>query len=72
MRLYLRNLDSIFQQDYHNYHIVYVNDFSTDGTGDYVEKYFKVNNIPEDKFTLVKNQERRGGCYNINISLKIK
>ena len=32
-RLYLRNLDSIFQQEYQNYHVVYVNDASTDGTG---------------------------------------
>ena len=38
-RIYLRNLDSIFQQEYTNYHVVYVDDASTDGTGKYVEKY---------------------------------
>ena len=38
-RLYLRNLDSIFQQNYKNYHVVYVNDASTDGTGEYVQAY---------------------------------
>ncbi len=35
-RLYLRNLDSIFQQNYQNYHLVYVNDASTDETEDLV------------------------------------
>ena len=33
MRLYLRNLDSIFQQDYQNYYIVYFDDNSPDKTG---------------------------------------
>lgn len=35
-RLYLRNLDSIFQQNYENYHLVYVNDASTDETEDFI------------------------------------
>jgi glycosyltransferase involved in cell wall biosynthesis len=42
-RIYLRNLDSIFQQEYQNYHLVYVNDASTDGTGDYVKAYMEEN-----------------------------
>ncbi len=45
-RLYLRNLDSIFQQEYKNYHVVYINDGSTDGTGKYVKDYMEVNQIP--------------------------
>jgi glycosyltransferase involved in cell wall biosynthesis len=33
LRYYMRNLDSIFQQDYKNYHVVYVNDASKDNLG---------------------------------------
>src|SRR3989304_2120498 len=36
---YQKNLDSIFMQKYTNYHVVYIDDVSTDGTGDLVEKY---------------------------------
>jgi glycosyltransferase involved in cell wall biosynthesis len=38
-RHYLRNLDSIFQQEYRNYHVVYVNDASEDETGQQVKNY---------------------------------
>lgn len=54
-KLYLRNLDSIFQQDYKNYHLVYVNDASTDGTGDYVKSYMEENEIPAEKYTIINN-----------------
>lgn len=40
-RLYLRNLDSIFMQDYENYHVVYIDDASPDKTGEYVKKYIQ-------------------------------
>ena len=39
--LYLRNLDSIFMQDYDNYHVVYIDDASPDQTGEYVKQYIK-------------------------------
>ncbi len=40
-RLYLRNLDSIFMQEYSNYHVVYIDDASPDKTGDFVNKYIE-------------------------------
>ena len=40
-RLYLRNLDSLFMQDYQNYHIVYIDDHSPDQTGEFVKKYLQ-------------------------------
>ncbi len=64
-RLYLRNLDSIFQQEYQNYHIVYFNDGSTDGTGQYVKDYMEVNKIPKDKYLLINNNEKEGSGPNI-------
>jgi glycosyltransferase involved in cell wall biosynthesis len=54
-RLYLRNLDSIFQQEYKNYHLVYFNDASTDGTGEYVKDYMEVNGIPSEKYRIINN-----------------
>lgn len=58
-RLYLRALDSVFQQDYKNYHVVFVDDFSTDKTGDYAESYMQVNKIPKDKYVVIKNDRRK-------------
>lgn len=46
-RLYMRNLDSIFMQDYSNYHVVYIDDASPDKTGEYVNKYIEEKRIPK-------------------------
>jgi len=42
---YKRNLDSIFQQDYENFNVYYVDDFSEDRTGELVAKYIKDNKL---------------------------
>ena len=55
---YQKNLDSIFGQKYSNYHIVYIDDHSNDGTGDLVKKYIKKNRL-QGKCTLIKNKKRR-------------
>ena len=64
-RLYLRNLDSVFQQEYQNYHVVYVNDASTDGTGEYVKHYMEENQIPAEKYEIINNEKNKGNCANI-------
>ena len=64
-RLYLRNLDSIFQQNYKNYHLVYVNDASTDGTGEYVQAYMDENLIPPEKYLIINNEKSQFHCANI-------
>lgn len=58
-------MDSVFQQEYQNYHVVYVNDASTDGTGDFVKAYMEENEIPSDKYTLINNPKNKGNCANI-------
>lgn len=60
---YKKNLDSILNQKYENYRIVYIDDYSSDGTADLVEKY--VADLGKaDKFTLIRNQENLGAMAN--------
>ncbi len=54
-----RNLDSVFNQNYKNFRIIYVDDASTDKTGELVEDYIKECG-QENKVTLIKNKERLG------------
>ncbi|KKQ48960.1 MAG: hypothetical protein US69_C0011G0034 [candidate division TM6 bacterium GW2011_GWF2_38_10] len=51
------NLASIFFQCYTNYRVIYIDDCSTDGTGDIVEAYIKEHKL-ENKITIIKNKER--------------
>lgn len=60
---YQRNLDSAFNQTYDNWRMIYINDNSTDGTGDLVEEYIR-NNQLEDKIQLINNKVRRGHLAN--------
>lgn len=54
-----QNLDTIFEQKYHNYRVIYVADAPTDGTETLVAKYVKERN-QEHRFTLLINRERQG------------
>ena len=60
---YKKHLDSVFAQDYHNVHLYYTDDCSTDGTGDAVEAYVKEHGW-QDKVTLIKNKVRVGALAN--------
>lgn len=60
----MRNLDSIFQQEYQNYHVVYANDASTDGTGDFVKFYMEENEIPPEKYVIINNEKNQGNLLN--------
>lgn len=61
---YLKNLDSIFSQKYENYRVIYINDASTDRTGELVQQYLKDNHL-ENKCTYIENRENQGALYNI-------
>lgn len=61
---YKRNLDSVFNQNYTNYRIIYIDDTSPDDTGNLVEEYTKECH-QEYKVTLIKNDERVGALANI-------
>jgi len=55
---YKKNLDSLFNQNYQNYRIIYIDDCSKDGTGDLVQAYIKEQG-QEHRVLLIKNSERR-------------
>lgn len=61
---YKKNLDSVFNQDYKNYRVLYIDDCSTDKTGDLVENYITENKL-ENKITLIKNKYRVTAMENI-------
>lgn len=61
---YLRNLDSVFTQDYENYRVIYIDDVSSDNTVQLVENYL-IDCHLMDKCTLIKNDQRVGGLCNI-------
>lgn len=61
---YKQNLDSVLNQRYVNYHVMYIDDCSSDQTGELVQSYIKQSK-KEDLFTLVQNDTRRGALYNL-------
>lgn len=61
--LYEQNLESIIQQDYTHYRIIYIDDCSTDNTADVVEQYAQKHNF-SDKLTLIRNTHRWGPSRN--------
>jgi len=60
---YERNLDSVIGQDYDNWRLIYINDCSTDGTGELVKSYVDQKGYQE-KVLLVNNDTRKGHLAN--------
>ena len=56
---YQKNLDSVFNQDYGNYRVIYIADAATDGTERLVEEYV-AQCEQQKRVTLIKNKERKG------------
>ncbi len=61
--LYKINLDSVALQNYRNFRVIYIDDCSTDGTGDLVWEYIRENQL-EERFTLLQNKQNQGGLAN--------
>jgi len=61
---YQKNLDSIFDQKYNNYRVIYVDDCSPDGTGQLVEDYINEKG-QRDRVTLIRNQVRKRALENL-------
>lgn len=61
---YRPNLDSVFCQKYNNYRVIYINDRSSDGTGELVGEYIQQAGMA-DRFTFINNTERHGALANL-------
>lgn len=58
-----KNLNSLFMQKYDNYSVIYIDDCSSDGTGELVEEYIKEHAL-QKKVTLLHNRSRMGAMEN--------
>lgn len=63
-RWYERNLASVLNQNYEQFHVLYTDDCSCDNTAELVEKYLELYDT-EKKVTLIKNSTRHGALYNL-------
>jgi glycosyltransferase involved in cell wall biosynthesis len=63
-KFYAWNLDSVLEQEYSNYHVIYIDDCSTDGTYDLVKKYLQ-GHMLEDRFIVFKNDINRKALANL-------
>ena len=63
-RYYKQNLDSVFNQGYKNFRVIYTDDASTDNTYSLVKEYIQANGY-EDKITLLHNDSNQGAMYNV-------
>lgn len=66
---YLKNLDSIINQTYKNWRIVYIDDCSTDNTYNLVKEYIRNKKI-ENKVTLIRNESNMKQSYGRYIAFK--
>lgn len=58
-----RNVASVFDQEYQNYRVVYIDDCSTDGTGNLVERYVHSRG-QSDRVKIIHNAQRQGHLAN--------
>ena len=58
-----KNLHSLLSQEYENWKLIYMDDGSTDGTGDLVESLLHQHRL-ENRVTLIRNPTRKGQLYN--------
>lgn len=63
-RYCLKNIQSVVDQSYPQWHMMIVNDCSTDRTGELIRTYIKKHQL-ENKITFIDNQERKGALRNL-------
>ncbi|MDR3646566.1 MAG: glycosyltransferase [Candidatus Babeliales bacterium] len=61
---YQKNLDSVFRQNYTNYRVIYIDDISSDKTGELVEQYI-IERKQTHRTNLIKNTTRKLALANL-------
>jgi len=69
-RWYERNLSSVLSQHSRNFRIIYVDDCSSDGTGELVEKFIADRNSG-DLIHLIRNPVRVGALHNLQSTIQV-
>lgn len=59
-------MNSILQQDYLNYHIVFFDDASEDKTGFMMEEYARQHQISKEKLKIIINSNRTMAMPNLH------
>jgi len=60
---------SILMQEYKNYHIVFIDDASADGTGDQIETFLaKQSILPHDRYVIIKNKVETRAMPNLRMA----
>lgn len=63
---HINNMKSILLQDYDNYHLVFIDDASTDSTLPDVEALLTAQTtLSNDKYTIVKNKQQKRAMPNL-------
>jgi glycosyltransferase involved in cell wall biosynthesis len=62
-QVYRKNLDSVFAQNYSQYRVIYIDDASSDGTGEKVKAYVQEKR-QEKRVSIILNQTRLGALAN--------
>ena len=60
-----KNLDSVCNQEYDNYDIIYIDDASLDGTVEGVKKYLNNSPFTKGEFVLIENPFNKGKMENM-------
>jgi glycosyltransferase involved in cell wall biosynthesis len=62
---YKANMNSILQQNYQNFHIVFIDDASTDQTFNKTLDLIRSRNFPMDRVTMIRNDIQKFAMYNL-------
>ena len=65
-------MKSILMQEYSNYHIVFIDDASTDSTSDdVIELLQQQKKLHSSKYLLIKNQRQMRAMHNLRTAAKV-
>ena len=68
---YLANIKSIVMQNYSNYHIVVIDDASTDQTGELILNFLRSQDkVGEDRYEVIRNSRQMRAMPNIRFAAK--
>lgn len=64
-------MNSILTQEYSNYHIVFIDDASTDSTGKDVTKLMQgQEKVPPERYTIIKNKLQMRAMHNLRTAAR--